>query len=133
MLHDVSNTLDAIDPTWPREVGMILTALETGAVKNDRRQATRRLYRVTASLRLFVDEGGESLRLLYTRDVNSKSLGFITPHRLPLGYGGVVEVPDTEGRPLSIHCTILRCREVAAGWFEGALYFNRDQWAFAGT
>jgi hypothetical protein len=26
-----------------------------------------------------------------------------------------------------VHCTLLRCREAAPGWFEGSVYFNREQ------
>ncbi|HSV14825.1 MAG TPA: hypothetical protein VLI90_11230, partial [Tepidisphaeraceae bacterium] len=69
--------------------------------------------------------------LLYTRDVNGRGLGFVTAHRLPLGYGGVIELPGPLGEPLTIHCTLLRCREAAPGWFEGSVYFNREQPKFA--
>jgi hypothetical protein len=120
-----------INPAWPREVAMILSALEAGGAPNERREVRRTCYRVQAVLRLFADTHGSDDKLLYTRDVNPRSLGFVTSHRLPLGYGGTVDLPAPGGRRLTIHCTLLRCREAAPGWYEGALYFNREQTDFA--
>jgi hypothetical protein len=120
-----------VDPAWPREVGMILSAMEVADVHEERRDLQRLAYRVRASLRLHSDVHGNGDRELYTRDVNPRSLGFITPHFLPLGYGGILQIPTPGGRNLTVHCTLLRCRQVTPGWYEGALYFNRDQNEFA--
>ena len=68
---------------------------------------------------------------LYTRDASARGIGFVTRERLPLGYGGVVQLPSLNGRPLEINCTLFRCRDIGNGWFEGALHFNREQWLFA--
>jgi hypothetical protein len=122
---------EAIDPSWPGEVGLILTALEASNWGDERRKMPRMTYRVKAILRLFTDAPAAGERVLYTRNANSRGLAFLTPHRLPLGYGGSVEIVNPEGRTITIACTLLRCREVAAGWFEGTLYFNRDQSDFA--
>jgi hypothetical protein len=54
-------------------------------------------------------------------------MGFVCADRLPLGYGGIVVVPALDKRTLRIHSTVLRCREVTPGWYDGALYFNRPQ------
>jgi hypothetical protein len=123
--------------TWPAEVGLILSALEAGRPDgSDRRdhhaagRAARVRYRTRAWLRLFADSENKAPWLLYTRDVNARSLGFVTPHRLPLGYGGVIELNGPDNRPQRVHCTLFRCRETVPGWFEGALYFNREQWSF---
>lgn len=121
------------EPTaFPPQADMVLSALEAGraaAPKHDRRVAARRAYRVRATLRLYSDQAGTPAWSLYTRDVHSRGLGFITPHRLPLGYGGIVELPDPAGGDgtVRVPCTLLRCREAAPGWFEGSLYFNREQ------
>jgi hypothetical protein len=122
----------AVNPAWPREVGMILSAMEVAEVHDERRDLQRLAYRVRASLRLHSDVHGNGDRELYTRDVNPRSLGFITPHFLPLGYGGILHIPNPHGRTLTVHCTLLRCRQVTPGWYEGALYFNRDQNEFNG-
>jgi hypothetical protein len=89
------------------------------------------LYRVRAELRLFADEPQAEPWVIFTRDADPRGLGFITPHRLPLGYGGSVALLTPGGRKQRIACTLYRCREVSPGWYEGALYFNREQWMFA--
>jgi hypothetical protein len=123
---------DAAADEWSPEVDLVLSALEAGSVAADeRRRAQRMSYRVKAELQLFSDSSGAEPWVLFTRDVNPKGLGFITRHRLPLGYGGKIRLPSPTGQMMTIHCTLYRCREAAQGWFEGALYFNRDQWTFA--
>jgi hypothetical protein len=118
-------------PPWPAQVEMILTAIETGQYsRTDRRSAPRAAYRVQAMFRLFSDMAGLPAREIYTRDANERGLGFITPHRLPLGYGGMLEIVCPDGQERTIHCTLLRCREAAPDWYEGSLYFNRQQMEF---
>lgn len=114
---------------WPAEVDLILSALEAGRglSTGNRRGASRTQQRMRASLRLFSDLPDTDPWTLYTRDVNARGIGFITRHRLPLGYGGMVRVTLPDGTDLEAHCTLLRCREAATGWYEGALYFNRPQ------
>ena len=116
---------------WPPEVNMILSAMEAGPKVHGARRTDRLPYRVRAELKLFADQPDAEIWTLYTRDVDPRGLGFITPHRLPLGYGGWVEMLTPNGRKTRIACTLYRCRQVVPGWFEGALYFNREQWMFA--
>lgn len=118
---------------WPAQVELVISALEAGqfaGTQRDRRAARRKPLRVVAMLRLFSDAPSSPPWTLYTRDVYARGLGFITAHRLPLGYGGLVDLPGSDGTSVSIACTLLRCREAAPGWFEGAVYFNREQPAF---
>lgn len=127
------------ETAWPGQVELILSALETGlhraggpagsiaAPDEERRLARRTPYRVRAWLRLFSDGRDAPPRPLFTRDVGARGLGFITPQRLPLGYGGLVELAAPDGRAASVHCTLVRCRQAAPGWFEGCLAFNREQ------
>ncbi len=120
------------DEVFPPEVELVMSALEVGGYCGFDRRAMRRVaYRAQAQLRLFSDADATRSWTLYTRDVNRRGMAFVTPHRLPLGYGGVLEVPGPDGRWLNISCTLLRCREAAPGWFEGSVYFNRDQADFA--
>ena len=119
---------------WPAEVELILSAMDAGRDNDayaDRRTVTRIPYRVRGELRLFSDPSGTAPWMIYTRDVDRRGLGFITSHRLPLGYGGWVELAAPNGRMMKIHCTLFRCRQAVEGWFEGALYFNREQPVFA--
>ena len=120
------------DQEWQAEAELILSALEAGGPEPDnRRRHPRRRYRVVAELRLFSDTPGTPRWRLFTRDVSVRGVGFITRERLPLGYGGIVELPAPDGRPMNVHGTLFRCREIGNGWYEGALYFNREQWLFA--
>ena len=116
---------------WPAQVELILSAMDAARPPDERRSAGRTPYRVRAELRLFSDPPDAPPWMLYTRDVDARGVGFITPHRLPLGYGGHIELFTPRGVRQRIACTLFRCREAAPGWYEGALYFNRDQWAFA--
>ncbi|MBV8782238.1 MAG: PilZ domain-containing protein [Phycisphaerae bacterium] len=130
------------DTCFPAEVEMILSAMaagreayrrEHGDDLYDRRSNERQEYHVRASLRLFSDRPGAAPWLLYVRDADSRGLGFITPHRLPLGYGGNVELAASNGLSICVPCTICRCREAVQGWYEGALNFNREQPDFTTT
>jgi hypothetical protein len=123
--------LEILPDEWPAEADLIISALEVGDANDNRRRHPRMPYRVIADLRLFSDPPGSAPWRLYSRDVSCRGLGFVTPHRLPLGYGGVVQIPSPAGRIVSVNGTLFRCREVGNGWFEGALYFNREQWMFA--
>ena len=109
------------------EVEFVMSALDAAGHTDERRRISRLPYRVRAALQLFADMYDGQTIVLHTRDITPKSLGFITRHRLPLGYGGVVDLPDPTGAVRSIDCTLIRCREVAKGWYEGAVYFNREQ------
>ena len=123
----------AADELWPPEVDLILSAMEAGTVDEatlNRRYARRMPYRVRAALRLFSDAPQTPPWALYTRDVDRRGLGFISPHRLPLGYGGTVELYAPSGSKAKVPCTLFRCRQTVQGWYEGALYFNREQRGF---
>ena len=63
--------------------------------------------------------------------MTSQALAFLTNDILTLSHGGILRIPSPSGEILKINCTVLRCREAAPGWFEGAVYFNRDQAIFS--
>lgn len=119
----------ALKEAWPAEVDLVISALDAGqnASPFNRRTSSRCEYRVKARLTLFADSEGTEPWCLYTRDVDPGGVGFITRHRLPLGYGGRIEFLSPNGEVLTATCTLLRCRPAAPGWYEGALYFNRRQ------
>jgi len=115
----------------PAEVEFILSALEAGKHSGQsRRRAPRQIYRVSAALKLFSDPAHIPAWPIFVRDINPQGLGFVTRHRLPLGYGGILTIDSPKGRSLRIDCTIVRCREAVKGWFEGSMYFNREQGVF---
>ena len=132
-----SRPLPAEDPNWPHAVDMILSALdaatfefETDTNQTERRSSFRRSYRQNATITLHSDPSGSPGWELFTRDCHPHGLGFITQHNLPLGYSGLIELIDPSGNEASLQCTIIRCREAATGWFEGAVRFARKQEAF---
>jgi hypothetical protein len=113
---------------WSPEIDLILSALEAGRNRpGDRRAEPRQTYRTAALLRLFSDGQDTPPWTLFTRDLDARGIGFITRHRLPLGYGGVVRLTLPNGEEMEANCTLLRCRQAVPGWFEGSLYFNRTQ------
>lgn len=115
------------DLEWPIEVDMILSAMDAAQPQMaDRRRSARHQCRVRADLRLFSDPEFASAIALYTRDLTTRGMGFITRNRLPLGYGGMVEFVAPNGQYVRAQCTIYRCRETVNGWFEGALNFTRE-------
>jgi hypothetical protein len=116
------------DPAIPNEVCLLCSALETGQfAASERRARKRRSYRTPAYLQLFSDAAGTEPTLLFTRDVDLRGVGFLTKRRLPLGYGGMIQLRTPDGRMLRVHGTLIRCRPAAPGWYEGALSFNREQ------
>jgi hypothetical protein len=130
-LHPPDATTSAAKPLWPAEVDVILSAMDAGGGGDEHRIQSRLPYRVRGELTLFSDPEGAEPWVLYTRDADQRGLGFITPHRLPLGYGGWINLLAPGGRKIRIQCTLYRCRQTVQGWYEGALHFNREQWAFA--
>lgn len=116
---------------FPREAEMILSAMEAGAPRHpDRRYDSRKSYRTRASLQLYAEPADAPPRILYTRDIDQRSVGFITPSLLPLGYGGWITLVGPNGEEVSVECTVYRCRKTVSGWHEGAVRFNRAVWQF---
>lgn len=120
-----------LDNHFPTEVRLILSALEAAGNHEERRENERLRFRVEATLKLFADGPDQEGRLLYTRDVSQRGVGFVTRYRLPLGYGGTVRIVTPQGALMDVPCVVLRCRQVSTGYYEGSLYFNRDQFEFS--
>lgn len=121
------------EEAWPADVDFILSALEAGGGGPgfDKRQAVRVPYRAVGHLKLYSAGADEAAVTVYTRDVCPRSLGFVTQTPLPLGYGGILTLTGPDGQGMRLDVTLLRCREAVPGWFEGALYFNRQQLSFS--
>lgn len=122
-----------------RKARLILSAMSAGdgmgrgeKVTFERRRGPyrRRRFEVPALLRLWADGDAEPW-FLYTRNAEPRGLGFITPDRLPLGYGGSLALIGPDGRALRIDITLVRCRACSGGWYEGAMTFVRPQHVFA--
>ena len=87
-------------------------------------------YRVRATLALTCDGSDAEPHTLFTRDATEDAVGFVSPTRLPLGYGGTLTLAGPDGRVVSAATLLTRCRACVGGWFEGALQFTRRQEAF---
>jgi hypothetical protein len=119
----------ADDPeAWTAEAEFVLSALEAaGLPRLDRRDDDRTVFHTTGKLRLYSETENPNPWQIFVRDVTPRGLGFITRHRLPLGYGGKLHLKCPQQTLLVIDCAIRRCRAAANGWFEGAICFNRPQ------
>ena len=116
--------------TWTKEAEFVLSALEAaGLTQQNRRDADRTVYHTTAALRLYSEVENPKPWQIFVRDVTPRGLGFITRHRLPLGYGGMLNFKCPKQTMLNIDCVIRRCCQAANGWYEGAISFNRPQHA----
>lgn len=118
---------------------MILSAMEAAArgrlapTAYERRgnDQTRRAFRGEGDLNLFADAEGTKPWKLFLRDADPRAIGFVTPDRLPLGYGGRLQLVLPDGGRVDAEVTIVRCRTCYGGWFEGAAYFHTPQNVFA--
>ncbi|MEM7808017.1 MAG: hypothetical protein AAF561_07895 [Planctomycetota bacterium] len=121
-----------------QQASMILTAMDAAktsrgqvpAMYERREGAVRVPIRQEAGLTLFADDGGVPHRMLFIRDVEPRAVGFITPERLPLGYGGTLHCRDLADEERRVAVTVIRCRSCYGGWFEGAAYFHKPQRSF---
>ena len=116
---------------FPAEVDFIMSAMQAARGASPERRSTDRLqHRVVGRLRLFSDRREADPWEIFSRDASPRAMGFITRHRLPLGYGGVLKMVGPDGAEMALECTVNRCRETVHGWFEGSLSFNREQEQF---
>lgn len=131
-LSDRDLSVETSTDPFPRDVEFVISAMEAcPRPETDRQKLHRFPYRVRATLRLYSDRCESGPALLYTRHIHALAVGFLTNRRLPISHGGLLRIRSPRQDVIEIGCTVLRCREVASGWFEGALYFNREQPAFA--
>jgi hypothetical protein len=121
----------SIDEPFPTDVEFMISALEAGPRPLVDRQRFKRIkYRVRSMLRLYSEGPDVPPTLLYTRNISSQGMGFLCPRQLPISHGGVVMIPNLNGDLEKIACVVLRCREAANRWCEGAVHFNRSQISF---
>lgn len=116
---------------WPDQVKFMLSVLEerSAPIGGDERRATSRApYRKRASLQLMDGSGNQyQSATVYTRDVNSSSLGLLSNTQLPVGTRAMLHLPSPGGRTWCIACSIVRCHRFIDDWYEGAVYFDQEQ------
>jgi hypothetical protein len=126
----------AENPVWPHEVDMVISALDAAKFNgqrfdDERRQSSRLPMRQPAVLFFHSDPMGSPGWELFSRDCDTRGVGFITRHRLPLGYSGEIELATPAGEMERFTCSVIRCRPAGNGWYEGAVRFSKPQAAFA--
>ena len=115
-------------PEDVREVMAMLGGREpvTGSAVVERRQSPRVEHRVRAAMEID-DQIQRSRQTIYTRDVSSWGVGFLSRMPLPVGSNAMLHIDGAHGRPLRLMCCVLRCREVMPGWFEGAALLFKEE------
>ena len=116
--------------TWPEPVVEALNGLDDPDAKSDRRRTLRVRYCVKGTVEMQGAHGALSQIIVYTRDVNAWTIGFISEVPLPRGELGILRFENPDGREVEVECAVYRCRPLAARLFEGALHFRGGQLEF---
>ncbi|HTL28428.1 MAG TPA: hypothetical protein VL282_04385 [Tepidisphaeraceae bacterium] len=115
--------------TWPMDARAAIFVLEAGgsSVQQyfERREADRTPCHVEATGCSSDDPTQLALFILYTRDINTLHLGFVTQQGLLVGSHVQVNL-TLDSRSIQIHGTVGRCRSFMEGWFEGVIHFDRE-------
>ena len=123
-----TTTDETVPAELPADVALVMSAMEAAAgprVGADRRAGRRARVRTAAALRLYADRGRATV--VYARDAGGRNVGFLSRGRLPLGYGGTIDLPGPDGQPTPIPCVVLRCTPTAGGFYDCCAAFNRAQ------
>ena len=113
-------------PEDVRQVIAMLGGAEPSPALVERRRSERVPLNVRAAMEVD-DSIQQSRQTVYTRDVSSWGVGFVSRMPLPVGSNAMLHIDGTHGRPLRLMCCVLRCREVMPGWFEGAALLFKEE------
>jgi hypothetical protein len=114
--------------SWPMDARAALFVLEAGGSADqyfDRRDMERTPCHVEATACSADDPASLGQFILYTHDINTLHLGFVTVQNLPLGSHVQVNL-TLDDRQVQLTGTIGRCRYFMEGWFEGVIHFDRE-------
>ena len=118
---------------WPPDVLRIIAALDAAppSPAADRRLVPRASYRARAWLAVAGAAPGAVPAMLFSRDVTFRSMGFLTDEPLPVGAAATLHVPMPDLAVRAVACSVVRCRLIEPGWFEGAVVFEQKHPEFA--
>ena len=91
----------------------------------DRRRFTRTSFQMAGALETL----GEAIPMrwtIYTRDANQWGVGFVTQQPLPVAKDVIVTL-TAGGQTLRLRGSIVRCREVMPGWYDGAVLLHEEE------
>jgi hypothetical protein len=108
---------------WPSDAKTMMSKAEDMFPKLvDRRKIPRIRYRVQAMAKIV--EPTKEQAMLYTRDVNPWSAGFVCDRPIPQRARITIELPLPDGRVVALEGMVMRCREFSPGCFEGSVDFQ---------
>jgi hypothetical protein len=114
--------------SWPMDARAAMFVLEaSGSAEQyfDRRDFDRTPCHVEATACSADDPASLGQFILYTRDINTLHLGFVTAQHLPLGSHVQVNLTLND-RSFQLTGTVGRCRSFMEGWSEGVIHFDRE-------
>lgn len=117
--------------TWPMEIRAAILCLETRSHAGaERRLRNRFPYRVQAEL-TWVDLPDADPVAVFTRDINSWTVGTLTLAPMQTGWRCNLRLPDPlSHHALEIACSVYRCTEFYPGWYDVALRFAKEHRRF---
>lgn len=116
---------------WPMEIRAALLCMETRwNPGSNRRLNPRYVHRVQAEL-TWLDAPDADPVQIYTRDINSWTVGALTLAPMQIGRRCILRMPDPlSHHALEINCSVYRCSEFYPGWHDIALRFAKEHRRF---
>ena len=115
---------DAV-PQDARFVISVLNGEQRCAGHDERRRFRRESFVAPAELEVLGD-AAPPRTAIYTRDASRWGVGFVTQRPLPVARDATLRI-WIGGEMLMVRSCVLRCREAAPGWFEGAVLFYHEE------
>lgn len=99
---------------------------DRGAATSDRRRFMRHTFDSQEQVLITLPDGnGPSLRLTVTpRDLSATGFGFVCDEELSIGVRCVIHLPLADGRNLTLHGRVRRCRKAADENYEAAIQLS---------
>lgn len=108
------------EENWPADVRDILAKLDASFPKmHDRRIIPRWVFHAEG----FLTIDHSARHQLWTRDINSWNVGYVSREPLRVGSHGTLRLEIPGGEVLVITAQVKRSREFVPGWYEGYLNF----------
>jgi len=120
VLENQTDSVAVAETSWPADVRDMLAELDAAFPKmHDRRVLPRWVFHAEAFLTI-----DHTVRhQLWTRDINSWNVGFMSREALPVGANGTLRLEVPGGEVLVVSGQVKRSREFKPGWFEGYINF----------
>ena len=114
---------------WPIEARTGMEVLTASAFPRiDRRKLPRKQYFLQTELLLTGPV--ETHVTIFSRDINTWNVGFISPIPLPPRAKAVIRLVAPDGRSVAMGCRVRRCQAFDPGWFDCFAEFVQPQYSF---